>query len=250
MRIRGSYSSDIGRREVNQDAVLYCDMVQKENCFALCAVCDGVGGLEHGELASGFLESRIRGWFEDVGKWLDAARVETGVLFSHLKDAAELWNEELWQQCREKGMRMGSTMSLLMIIRDRYCIVHVGDSRIYRCRGNALEQLTADDSVAREKNGRVKNYLSNYMGKEESLQFQAMEGTVMDGDLFMVCSDGFYHHLTGEDIPELQRIYKKNSKIDEICRRMIQMMIERGERDNVSLGAVVVQSRKDLFGRS
>lgn len=250
MRIRGSYSSDIGRREVNQDAVLYCDMVQKENGFALCAVCDGVGGLEHGELASGFLESRIRSWFEDVSKWLDAARVETGVLFSHLKDAAELWNEELWQQCREKGMRMGSTMSLLMIIRDRYCIVHVGDSRIYRCRGNALEQLTADDSVAREKNGRVKNYLSNYMGKEESLQFQAMEGTVMDGDLFMVCSDGFYHHLTGEDISELQRIYKKNSKIDEICRRMVQMMIERGERDNVSLGAVVVQSRKDLFGRS
>lgn len=250
MRIRGSYGSNIGRREINQDAVLYRDMAQRENYFALCAVCDGVGGLEHGELASGFLEGRIEGWFEDVGKWLDADKVDTGVLFSHLKDAAELWNEELWQQCQNKGMRMGSTMSLLMIIRDCYCIVHVGDSRIYRCRGNALEQLTADDSVARVKNGRMKNYLSNYMGKSESLQFQALEGTIEDGDLFLVCSDGFYHHLTGEDIPELQRIYKKNSKIDEICRHMIQMMIERGERDNVSLGAVVVQSRKDLFGRS
>lgn len=250
MRIRGSYGSNIGRREVNQDAVLYRDMVQKENCFALCAVCDGVGGLEHGELASGFLADRIGSWFEDVGKWLDIGKVEVGVLFSHLKDAAELWNEELWQQCRDTGMRMGSTMSLLMIIRDCYYIVHVGDSRIYRCRGNILEQMTADESVARMKNGRIKNYLSNYMGKEEGLQFQSLSGTVRDGDMFIVCSDGFYHHLTSDDIPELQRVYKKNSKLDEICRRMIQVMIERRERDNISIGVVVIQSRKERFGWS
>lgn len=249
MKIRGACNSNIGCREINQDAVLFRDLMQGEDCFALCAVCDGVGGLEHGELASGFLKERIESWFEDVCKWMDAARVDTGVLFSHLKDAAELWNEELWQQCQEKGMRMGSTMSLLMIIRDCYYIVHVGDSRVYRCRRNVLEQLTEDASVARMRNGRVKNYLSNYMGREKELQFQSLEGTVEDGDLFMVCSDGFYHYLTDGDILKLQQIYKKNSKIAEICSCVIGMLLERGERDNISLGVVVAQSRREPFGR-
>ncbi len=250
MIIRGGCASDVGSsRTVNQDAIFYRQQMQGKEEFALCAVCDGVGGLEHGEVASAFLVTRMEAWFEETVAWMDIGRADSGLLFSHLKDAAESWNEEIRQLCRERNLKTGSTMSILCLLRDKYYIIHVGDSRIYRCRGKGLEQLTVDDSVARLKAGRMKNYLSNYMGKEETLWFQALEGSVESGDLFLVCSDGLYHQLGEQDISELLQLHKKNSNIDEICRHMIRLMISRGESDNISLGAVAVAQRRERLLR-
>ena len=109
-------------------------------------------------------------------------------------------------------------MSVIMIIQNFYYIIHVGDSRIYLCR-NSIEQMTADDSQTRFENGRVKKYLSNYMGKNEKLTFQCLEGNVMQGDIFLFCTDGMYHHMREEDI---------------------ELNIERGEKDNISLGVIYI----------
>ncbi len=234
MKIRGGCWSEIGHRSVNQDAVIYHQLIQGTNCFVLGMVCDGVGGLERGEIASAFLTGKADMWFKEVSKWLDIARNDTDILFSHLKDAAELWNEELCCICQDIGIRTGSTMSLLMLVRDKYYIIHVGDSRIYRYRGG-MEQLTIDASIACMKNGRMKNYLENYMGKGKELRFQAVEGTIQEGDLFLVCSDGLYHRLREEDIVHIVRECEEGEEIEALCRRVIMQMLERGEKDNISL---------------
>ncbi len=240
VKIRGGSASDIGSvREVNQDAVCYRYFKQGKEALALCAVCDGVGGLEHGEMASTFLVQRMEEWFEEVISWLVILETDTEILFSHLKDAVECWNEELCQYCRRENLKTGSTLSLLLLVRHRSYIVHVGDSRVYRYRGGVLEQLTVDDSVARLKTGQMRSYLNNYMGKQTPLWFQALEGTADKGDVFVVCSDGFYHHLTGPDLEAVRgKHWKRNP--DEICGRMIRAMMERGERDNISVCAVEV----------
>lgn len=239
MEIRGGVWSEIGHRKVNQDAVLYRQLIQGRHCFALGMVCDGVGGLERGEMASAFLAEKAESWFGEIANWLDIAQCETDILYSHLKDAVESWNEELCLVCRETGVRSGSTMSLLMLVRDRYYVVHVGDSRIYRFR-NGMEQLTMDASVARMKNGHMKNYLENYMGKKEELSFQAVEGMVQEGDMFLVCSDGLYHELKEEDAEALAQGCAEGEEMGKLCEKAVKWMLARGERDNLSLCLISV----------
>lgn len=240
MKIYGGTWSDIGQRDVNQDAVFYRQFESVGQYFVLCAVCDGVGGLEHGEIASGFLADRMGVWFDSVVEWIDMDRTEPEVLCCHLKDAAEIWNEELRVLCRERSLKTGSTMSMLMLVKNCYYIIHVGDSRIYHYL-NGLERLTIDASVARMKAGRVKNYLDNYMGKSDSLQFQFIEGRIRGDEMFIVCSDGLYHNMAEDDAIELYRNSMKSGETDTSCRRMVRQMLERGERDNASIGVVIVK---------
>ena len=241
VKIKGGSASNIGSvRDVNQDAVCCRFFHQGKETAALFAVCDGVGGLEHGEMASAFLVRCMEEWFEELMSWLVISRTEPEVLFSHLKDAVECWNEELCQFCVKQNIKTGSTLSLLFLVRHRYYIIHVGDSRVYRYRKEALEQLTVDDSVARLKTGRMKNYLDNYMGMREQLWFQALEGTAEKGDIFVACSDGFYHHLTETDLSAVRRKHWKRNP-DKFCDEMVRIMMDRGERDNISVCFALVE---------
>ena len=135
---------------------------------------------------------------------------------------------------------MGTTLSMLMIVRNTYYIIQVGDSRVYRYNDGVLEQLTVDASVTRIKNGRMKSYLDNYLGKQEELWFTSAVGNVVERDLFVVCSYGFYHRLLPEDFREYEKKLRKVKKVDEACEKLIERMISRGERDNITVGVVAV----------
>ena len=116
---------------MNQDAILFRYSERDGQHFAILAVCDGVGGLEKGEVASALVVRKINEWYDEVLRWLDIASAEPEVLNAHLKDGAELWNQAVCE-CRDiQRVNMGTTMSLLMIIKDRYFIIQVGDSRVY-----------------------------------------------------------------------------------------------------------------------
>lgn len=116
-------------------------------------------------MASSLAVARIEAWFNEITEWIDIAGVDGELLFSHMKDLAEECNL-LVRECRTaRGMEMGTTLSMLMIVRNTYYIIQVGDSRVYRYNDGVLEQLTVDASVTRIKNGRMKSYLDNYLGK-------------------------------------------------------------------------------------
>lgn len=241
MEIYGGCWSDIGKRETNQDGIVYRSLQRDGEFFVIAAVCDGIGGLSHGEVASAYLTEQINEWFEYVSGWLDMKGTSPALLYSHLKDAAESWNEGVWKLCLEKQSRTGSTMSLLMIIREFYYVIHVGDSRIYHFQeGAGMERLTMDDSVTRMRNGRVKNYLDNFMGKGENLTFQSLEGTLYGREMFLVCTDGFYHNLTEDDAIELYDNCRKTKAVGGLCKGAAEKMLERGERDNTSVSVVMV----------
>lgn len=242
MEIYGGCWSDIGRREMNQDGIVYRELQRDGEFFVIAAVCDGIGGLSHGELASGYLVNQINQWFDYVSEWLDMKNIPPSLLYSHLKDAAENWNDGVREIGLKHQIRTGSTMSLLMVIKDFYYIIHVGDSRIYRFRKTmGMERLTVDASVARMKNGRVKNYLDNFMGKGEYLSFQAAEGKLTGDEMFLVCTDGFYHHFTEDDAIAIYDNSCNAEMIEEYCKRAVLKMIERGEKDNTSVSAVMVR---------
>ena len=241
MRYVAGCKSNIGRvRENNQDAVVLRTFERRGDNFIVLAVCDGIGGLEHGEMASSLAVARIEAWFDEVTEWLDITGADGELLFSHMKDLVEECNT-LVRECRiARGIEMGTTLSLLMIVRNTYYIIQVGDSRVYRYNDGTLEQLTVDASVTRIKNGRMKAYLDNYLGKQDELWFTSTVGNVKERDLFIVCSDGFYPQLVPEDLRKYERKLRKAKKADEACEEMIECMMNRGERDNITVGIVTV----------
>lgn len=249
MRMYSGYASHTGNsREINQDAVFLDCIEKKGQYFALGAVCDGIGGMERGELASSMIVGEIREWFTKVSAWMDISTTNPAVLFAHLKDAAEIWNEKLCDFRDREDIRLGTTMSLLMILRDHYYMIHVGDSRIYHYDPDGLSQLSMDACVARSTgNGRFKNYLDNFMGKSRELWFQSLEGRVKAGDLFLLCTDGLYHYLTSNDLYEIYQENHKKQLLCDSCVRLAETMITRGERDNISLGIMLFEEKKSWF---
>ncbi len=239
MRLNGGCISDIGiGRKVNQDAILFRCVEQNGFYFALGAVCDGVGGLEYGEKASQLVIQEVEKWFETISAWIDIEEIETEILYAHLLDGVEEWNTEVRKLSFCENIHTGTTLSLIMIIRKNYYIVQVGDSRIYKYRWR-LEQLTTDAVITGFKNGEVKNYLANYMGKADKLWFSEAKGGLQEGDMFLFCSDGGYHQLTERDVEEIYVNYKEKTDLSEISRYLIGTMIIRGECDNLSLGIIM-----------
>ena len=251
-RENGGCATDIGNcAEVNQDRILLRTFRKEEKApsITLGIVCDGVGGLEHGEIASERIVSMAEEWFENLTAWVDPAAAEPALLFSHFKDAAEEWNESLFDFCRGQGIRTGTTMSAVLAVRECFYLVHVGDSRIYRYRETVgqLEQLTEDDSVAKMKNGRMKNYLSRYVGQQPDFLYHTLQGKLKEGDLLIFCTDGAYSLLQDNDIRLLQDniiLKKDNGKKKEnadcsvLCADLLQELKQRGGTDNLSLGVL------------
>lgn len=239
--VSGGCASDIGIcREVNQDAILFHKIEQQGESFAIGAVCDGVGGMQSGEEASALVIDGIEQWFAQICEWIDIAKVECDVLFAHLKDAAEQWNGNVIEYCKSHQIRSGTTMSVIMAIRDRFYILHVGDSRIYRYNQH-LEKLTMDDVFIKSVDGKERPYLTNYMGKSGHLSFTTVCGRLNKNDVFIYCSDGFYHKFEETDMERYWNDYKKNQPLDQICKNAVYTMEERRETDNISVGMIVIE---------
>ena len=250
MRLNGGCATDVGNtRAVNQDAIFFRCVKKRSQYFALGAVCDGIGGLTHGELASQKVINAVAQWFEGVTEWMDIDKIETDILFSHFKDAAEEWNGEVRELICDNGFMTGTTMSALMIIRDRYYIIHVGDSRICLYH-DELWQLTEDETTVKAAAGKMKRYLSNYMGKEDTLRFTTVEGVVREGDMFLYGSDGLFHCLEADDVGEIYHNCSMKKNLYKECTRLIEEIKRRGERDNISAGIIITGRDRRLLSIS
>lgn len=239
MKLLQGFYSDVGStRSVNQDSIL-CRMIEnKKNSFAIVAVCDGIGGLEHGEIASRIICECINETFDEIATWIDVDTVDADIIVSHMKDAVEEANQRLFDYKIMHGMQTGTTMSLLILLREYYYIIQVGDSRVYLMRYGFLRQLTVDATVSSMVNGRMKSYLSNYMGKDRDVFYTVEEGSIRRDDLFVVCCDGFYHNLKVEDLNFDRRIFNSPDKANDKCRELVHLMMNRGDKDNITVGMV------------
>lgn len=242
MKLNGGCATNTGNtRPVNQDAISFRSFQQKGQYFAMGIVCDGVGGLVKSEIASETVIRSAVQWFNRVVSWIDIRIIDPEILFSHLKDAVEEWNRDLREIRASRRLATGTTLSILILVRDRYYTVQVGDSRIYLYQ-NGLQQLTVDATVSRLKNGQVKAYLTNYMGKEEDIWFTSSAGVVKKGDIFLYGSDGFWHLFTEKDVDLLRASGLMKENLNSICETVIHTLMARGERDNISVGIIAIES--------
>jgi protein phosphatase len=139
---------------------------------------------------------------------------------------------------------MGTTMVALLAVRDGCLIGHVGDSRVYRLRGTALEQLTEDHSLLNDyikmksmtpeeiETFPHKNVIVRALGMKETVKVDAILDTPQPGDLYILCTDGLCGPATDEEIREIALAHKD---LREGCEAMITRANEHGGPDNVTV---------------
>jgi len=236
-----------------------------EDSFGICAeeglfvVCDGMGGAAAGEVASRVAVDAVLKSLcgprkaaaardTDPGLIGDSSNSEFSVL---LRDAVSDANHLVFSQAANDSRLhgMGTTLVALLVQGSKVWVAHVGDSRCYRYRDGALEQLTRDHSLVdeqvklgqltREEADRspLRNVITRAVGSQRSVSTEISEIQTEPGDLFLLCSDGLTRELPDGRI---ETILKQTPDLDAICKHLIDAANDAGGRDNVT--CVVVRT--------
>lgn len=235
--------TDIGNtRPTNQDSIFTNSILVNDINFFIAVVCDGLGGLQCGEIASQKTISYIKEWFNCLRYRtfnLDNISSQFEYLTDELDNLILQVNSDLIDYSTEKNISMGTTLSLLFIGNDNYYIVNVGDSRIYKYNKN-ISQVTTDDSDIFLVDGQQKLVLTQCIGKKIDIDLRIDGGIISTGDAFLLCSDGFYKRMDLNLIIQ----YLENISSKEDIQYMEQLLIDdikqKGEPDNISI--IVVKS--------
>ncbi|MCF0230371.1 MAG: protein phosphatase 2C domain-containing protein, partial [Parasporobacterium sp.] len=136
--------SDIGiKKNTNQDSLLIKAAQTSLGKVCLCVICDGMGGLAKGEMASASVVRVFEKWFENELPSL----IDKGFRVEDMKldwDNIVLeMNDKLCAYANDLHVRMGTTLAALIIFEDHYYIMNIGDSRVYMLT-DQLYQLTED----------------------------------------------------------------------------------------------------------
>ncbi|MBQ8231842.1 MAG: serine/threonine-protein phosphatase [Lachnospiraceae bacterium] len=225
-------------RSKNQDSVICDCMTVGEKVLAVACVCDGIGSFSQSEIASEMVTTGILNWFDGVGRNFPRP-INKADLILDLEVTIQELNELVYEYCEKTHIDIGCTMSLIFVYDFEYFIFHVGDSRIY-CLQDRLFRMTQDEVVLKLIGGREKTLLVNYIGKNRKLYVNMQHGNVNAGDVFILGSDGLYKKLIYEDVKDLFRGVSGNEEIQIICRKLVDLVMERNEKDNISCAVLQV----------
>jgi protein phosphatase len=196
--------NDIGNvRVTNEDSVFYAS---NEN-MGVFMVADGMGGLDGGEVASGIAADTVKKWWDEnqnTAKSATELMTEVSALFFEI-------NKSVLAQSAKKGSRMGTTCVLAIICDGELLIAYIGDSRLYLIRDGKLLQLTEDmslyayyeankDIAPKDNPESNKHILTDFIGQKPNVAFSLKRRDVYDGDIIILCSDGFYNYIDTERV--------------------------------------------------
>jgi serine/threonine protein phosphatase PrpC len=203
----------------------------------LWAVADGMGGHEGGEWASAKIVEK-----------LDAvdlpADLEAGAAL--IADAIRAANRAILVEARGRHKQMGSTVVTLLVVGERYKVQWVGDSRAYLLRDGELRQLSRDHSQVQEMVDRgimkpeeavghpMSHILSRAVGVRDEVQVDTVDGEVLPGDVFLLCSDGLHGYV---DEAEIARMLARGSP-ERASEELVEKTLANGAPDNVTVIAV------------
>jgi serine/threonine protein phosphatase PrpC len=245
-----SAMTDVGTmKSTNQDGLSAKVIRTMHGEMVFAIICDGVGGLSNGEVASA---SVIRAFHEWVYHELPALSQNPIIEDSIIKDQ---WMKLVVQQSEkirmhglQRGIQLGTTAVVMLLTQNRYYIMNVGDSRAYQIT-SGLKQITNDHTfVAREiALGRMteeealkddrRHALLQCIGVSETIYPDMFFGDIPKDGVFMLCSDGFRNEISKEELfARLQPSALLNENLmNECSKEIIELVKMRQETDNISV---------------
>lgn len=220
--------SNIGLRKNNEDSYYIND-----DC-KLLAIADGMGGHEHGQLASRIAVEQFVS--------LSEGRCPESFSLEQMKAMFVQANRAVYkkQEALHSGI-MGTTLTAVLIDENQMYAGHVGDSRLYLLRDNILTQLTLDHSYYAELlrqgsldiplENRQKHVLLKALGPEEQVDGQFLQETLSAGDMLLLCTDGLYNSVQEAEMHHVMQ----NNTLPEAVDQLIHLALERGATDNITV---------------
>jgi protein phosphatase len=245
MKISYYGNTDKGRiRNSNEDYFTNKKISNDEYIFV---VADGMGGHQAGDVASKlgtltFIESYQE--YREKGKTIAKSMVEA------LRKANSTILEKSKSDLKKRGM--GTTFSAIVIANLEGYIVHIGDSRIYLIRNDELLRLTKDHTFVEKmiEEGKLteseardhpqKNILYMSLGAHENYTPEIRETfKVLEGDIFIMCSDGLNNMVEDEIIKEYSLANSTKKTVD----KLIELANKNGGTDNITVQIIHIEEQ-------
>lgn len=241
--MRAFAKTDVGKaRDMNQD---YYYISGPEEPLKIYILADGMGGYNGGEIASKLATttalSYIQSNFENTPK-------EREDILKLVKSAMEYANMVVYEKSKEQKDLdgMGTTLEVCLIYNNKLYIGHVGDSRIYRLRGEFFRKLTHDHSYVQKlvKDGTItqeeadhhpkKNMLMKALGCTAFVEPDVTVKGFIKDDIILICSDGLTNMVEEQ---EIYNILKKEGTL--AAEKLVEKANENGGYDNIT--AIVIR---------
>lgn len=246
--------SDIGiEKEVNQDSFLIKEIHINDKPAVFGFVCDGLGGLSFGEKASASVCKRFRTWFIEEFPYIVNHPYTPDDIFMRWSDLILQANQKLLDYGKSYGIRLGTTISGILIYDNNYYVINVGDSRVYMI-DEQLKQLTKDQSLIQkeidagrltEEEAKVderQNVILECIGAKKTVNPAYYYGNIKPMTSYIFCSDGFRHELSNDEIFDSFHpcSFIKREELKERITKCVEIVKERGEVDNITVGVIKV----------
>ena len=215
--------------------------------IGLWAVADGMGGYSAGDLASAMV-------VETLGA-LPPPENAAALLQACQQGMIET-NQKIIDAARDRGLTVIGTTVVILLVADRhFACLWAGDSRIYRVRKGAIEQITRDHSEAQElidrgvltpaeaKKWAGRNVITRALGAYDCVDLDQTSGEIEAGDVFVLCSDGLTAHVEDGEIP----FHVAHTKAGLACDELVRLTLERGAQDNVTVVVVRYKPESDTI---
>lgn len=213
------------RRKINEDRIMIDNMILqtphysgKNNSQFMAVVCDGVGCTNSGGLAA----EKIAKSF----KYFEIDSCSPLVLFRHLY---KVNRDIVAEQSKDPNTKaMASTVAGLIMIKNRYLLFNLGDTRIYSFHNGKLRIVTKDHIEPS-----MDNCITSYLGGNGFACFPSFRKGVLENRCkFLMCSDGIYKSIKDDD---LKGILGANTEIEEKERAIMKLALRNGSTDDKSL---------------
>ena len=238
------------------------DSVAVDAACGLMVLADGMGGYNAGEVASGIAVSvmmtevaqSLKGASPVAREAASGEELAVALLTRSLQKA----NASIYQAALSDAQYagMGTTVVSTLFYDNRLVVAHVGDSRLYRLRGETLDVITRDHSLLQEqidcgmitheqaRHSQNKNLVTRAVGIDEEVKPEIHLYDVMVGDVYLLCSDGLNDMVEDDDIQSI--LYAMQGNLELAAEQLIQTANDSGGKDNIS---VILVKVKQEFAR-
>ena len=256
MKVAFGAQTDVGlKRQENEDSLC------ADPKLGLFVVCDGMGGRNAGEVASRLAVTVIQKHLREacevrtlpiIGEYSDRFSPQTNRLASAVRLANQIVNGASASNGNLTGM--GTTAVSALMNGKTLSLAHVGDSRIYLIRGEAIRQLTKDHTLVAEQVrqgvlteeeaevSRQKHIITRALGIEEDVEVDLDEVTVRQDDVLLLCSDGL---TSGVKPSEILKAVQSEEEPQAASERLVSMANAAGGLDNTTVIVVAVKKLSD-----
>ncbi len=243
-----SANTDIGLvKNTNQDSLSVKVLNTPYGKMTFAVLCDGMGGLSKGEVASASVIRAFDEWIYNVFPTV-CGSLSLDLIKEHWGSILLNQNSLIKAYGGQNGVKLGTTVVAILITQTNYYIVNVGDSRAYEIESSLL-QLTNDQTlVAREvalgnmteeqaHNDPRRSVLLQCIGASQEVYPDFFVGNSKINATYMLCSDGFRHEITPAEIYEKfnPNVLLNDAIMNQNTLELIELNKQRSERDNISV---------------